>query len=201
MKRKTPTRVKTAKSSKGSHPPSFTVPPALSVLAPDFLQGWWGIKLTGVYPCAPRPPWPLPPDPGSGKPPRPYETRLVALIGSFYLGPLETNGEGSCSFTGALSHGGEYAPRQFGPWGQGLVIGTYKVRAETDTPLSGWLQLEFRLPDSETKTEFEFVIVDGGKELFLIMSKPALRRNYPPPGSGSPYPSLGGVLSGTAKRC
>lgn len=185
-----------------SAPPPELIPPTVE-FGTGFLVGWWALHITGLNPVAPRPPWPLPPDPKTGRLPRPAETRLLSIVGLLSLDPFGTNNDGQItvwSFT--ASHGGVIIKLPVPPGGgwPPPVLGTYNL----PMPFGGYMRLP-PLPNSPaglTYSQWDFVVSDAGRQLFLILTEPALPDRYPAPSpDGSiAYPPLGGVLSGVAKK-
>jgi hypothetical protein len=137
------------------------------------LRGWYGFSMSGTFPVA------VP----SSTPP--LKAELLAIVGK-----INFDGVGGTTFYSTINHEGAVGEPTYTPSGAPVTArGTYTMRSDCTGSMTvppGGIPVPVR---------FNFVSVDNGKELLLIMAAPALPLTGPPP----PLP-LGGVVTGVAKQ-
>ena len=145
---------------------------------PDTLAGAWGFHLTGTTPLKvpataetpTRPPYPQ-------RPP-PMYLRPIAFVGKMIL-----DGYGAVSAVASVNHNGyvtEFEGTRF--------VGTYRVNTDgtgsITYPSNGYV--------------LNFVLTNGGREMFLVSVKPTWGAPAPRTETIEPYP--GTCISGIAKQ-
>lgn len=149
----------------------------------DTLVGWWGFQLTGTTPM--KIPWP------PLRPP-PLYLRHVVFVGRIYF-----DGINSVRSYFSVNHNGSVDEFSFT---QGdttnRIVGTYQVNIDQATGSINYPRsVSFPLG-----AKLNFVLTNGGNELFLVSMLPAVPPEIPLRGQPPLEPLPGVCIYGIAKR-